>query len=69
MSRTGRQDTTLAEETHLLRVVRDNYGYGADEQCGSCGSRVYSCECGWYGCLHDDNDEARAHAGVSREDA
>ena len=37
------------------------------EMCGTCGSTIYSCNCGWSGCFSDDNAEARMHAATHAE--
>ena len=45
---------------HAMQVV--DYGYDAEDgYCGTCGSGIYSCECGYTGCIYDNYPDARFH--------
>ena len=40
-----------------------------EEICGGCGCLVHVCDCGWVGCVFEDDDEARFHRQVARDAA
>ena len=50
-------------ESRRCVVRRVESLFHAEEMCSACGASLYSCDtCGWYGCLSEDTDHARAHS-------